>query len=285
MSLDDRRLRDLIVESQDLQTDALRSARPLRQHLADIGRSRRGRPTDLDEVRQFADDRRRLLRNGGFGVGVLASKGLIGTAFGAAVLGIVARPVSAQEDVDVQILNTASSLENLAVATYGAALGLDFIADGNPIVKAFAETTMSQHAEHGAAFNAQAEALGGTRQDGTNPVYTPIVEEATPGLTDPSAVVSLAATIEEVAGDTYLANLALLQDPTTRSLMGSVLGVEVQHLAVLRAVGALLDGGAPDLIAIPTDVAALPAAAGSVAFPEAMYTADKASPPEEGAVQ
>ena len=63
------------------------------------------------------------------------------------------------------------------------------------------------------------------------------------------------------------------------------MGVESQHLATLRAVGALLAGGAPDLIAIPTDVAQLPAAAGSVAFPDAFQGMTMASPPEEGAVK
>jgi len=63
-----------------------------------------------------------------------------------------------------------------------------------------------------------------------------------------------------------------------------VMGVETQHLATLRAVGALLEGGVPELIAIPTDLAALPAAAGSVAFPEPFEKPNLASPPEEGAV-
>ena len=44
-------------------------------------------------------------------------------------------------------------------------------------------------------------------------------------------------------------------------------------------------GGAPDLIAIPTDLAKLPAAAGSVAFPDAFGGVTMASPPEEGAVK
>ncbi len=68
--------------------------------------------------------------------------------------------------------------------------------------------------------------------------------------------------------------------------MASVMGVECQHLAALRAVGALIEGGAPELIAIPlgADVAKLPAAAGSVAFPEAFQGTTMASPPEEGAV-
>ena len=67
-------------------------------------------------------------------------------------------------------------------------------------------------------------------------------------------------------------------------LMGSVMGVECQHLATLRAVGALLDGGAEGLIAIPTQVNQLPAAAGSVAFPDPFEAPNKAEPPESGAV-
>ncbi len=45
------------------------------------------------------------------------------------------------------VRSSAVSLELLAVATYGAALELPFIANGNPVVKTFAETTMMQHSE------------------------------------------------------------------------------------------------------------------------------------------
>ena len=81
-----------------------------------------------------------------------------------------------------------------------------------------------------------------------------------------------------------MSNMALLEDIDTKKIMASVMGVEAQHLAVLRAVGALL-GGAPDLIKIPTEPAKLPAGAGSVSFPEAFEGTEKASPPEEGAVK
>lgn len=37
--------------------------------------------------------------DGGFGLGALASRGLLGAGFGSAIVGIVARPVSAQEGV------------------------------------------------------------------------------------------------------------------------------------------------------------------------------------------
>ena len=66
--------------------------------------------------------------------------------------------------------------------------------------------------------------------------------------------------------------------------MGSVMGVETQHLATLLAVAALLPANDPSLIAIPVDASKLPAAAGSVGFPDAIPAAVNASPPAEGAV-
>lgn len=282
MMLNDRAMRSLLEESQDLQVDAMRDTKAPLAELRDIRASRAGKPPDVERIREYELGRRTLLKAGGFGLGVLATSGLITTAFGQQVAAVVGAPAQVDTDVDIQIFQTAVSLENLAVAAYAAALELPFITD-NDVIRTFAETTMMQHSEHAAAFNAQSESLGGARQDGTNPKYTPIVEGT--DLPDAMAVVELAATLEEVATDTYLANLSLLSEGNMRLLMASVMGVETQHLAVLRAVGALLDGGVPELIAIPTDVAALPAAAGSVSFPEPFEEPNLASPPEEGAVQ
>jgi hypothetical protein len=283
MSFDQTGLRELITESEDLQADALRDMKPVLADLTEIGNERRHRPIDLDQVRQVNAERRSLVRKGGFGLGALAGRGLLATGFGAALASLVASPVSAQEPVDVQVLQTASSLETLAVATYTAALTLPFIS-ANATVKAFAETTMKQHADHNAAFQAQTEALGGTRQTEQNPKYHQVVKDAMPGLVDAPKVVELAIALEEVATQTYVNNMTLLGDTDAKKVMASVMGVEAQHLAVLRAVGALL-GAAPELIKIPTEPAKLPAAAGSVSFPKPFEGTDNASPPEEGAIQ
>jgi len=284
LSIDESTLNELLIESKDLQADALRDVRSTLPDLREIGASRRGRPADLDRVRAYNTSRRDLLKKGGFGIGGLASRGLLGGAFGSTLLGIVARPASAQSGVDTQILNTASSLENLAVATYDAALGLDFIR-ANETITAFARETMQQHGEHGQAFNAQAVALGGQEQTETNSKYQAVVDETLPTLIDALAVAELAATLEEVATSTYVANMSLFADKESKAIMASVMGVEAQHLATLRAVAALLSNGLDDLVRIPTDVAALPDVAGSVAFPSAFQSVEKASPPEEGAVQ
>ena len=240
MTVDDRALHGLIVESQDLQADALRDMKGKLSDAAELSHDRGRASLDPDTIQSFNEGRRSALRNGGLGMGAFAARGLVAGGIGAALTGILAAPASAQDGgMDVQILQTAASLENLAVATYGAALGLDFIKSGNAVVKKFAETTMKQHDEHADAFNAMAKTLKGAEQK------------------------------------------------DTKALMASVMGVESQHLATLRAVAALLAGGdaGAALIAIPTNVAKLPAAAGSVAFPKPFEPTDMASPPEEGAVK
>ncbi len=280
--LDEPALERLIEESQDLHTDAMSVARTTMPDLADYAADRRrgGHQADDAVIEQFDEARKNLIRRISLAVGGLFGAGVVSSVFAGTAS-------AADGDIDVMQLQTAVSLELLAVATYGAALTLPFITDGNPVIVKFAQTTMSQHDEHRQAFSAQTKTLGGTDQTKTNPKYTPIVEAAKPTLKAPIDVVKLAATLEQVATETYLADLNRYTDVTSRVLMASVMGVECQHLATLRAVGALLDGGAPDLIKIPlgADVAKLPAAAGSVAFPEAFEGITMASPPEEGAVK
>lgn len=278
MLIDDKRLADLIEESQDQQSEAMQVSKASISDLRDYANDRRHSTIITpDEIRSLEESRSNLKSRLGF----IAGAGVVG----AAVSAILSRPVAADSALDVQILQTASSLEILAVATYGAALTLPFIKDGNAVVVAFATMTMGQHDEHRKAFQAQTKALGGKIQETPNPKYAPVVEKAKPTLKTPADVVGLAATLEQVATETYLNDMNMFTDKTAQALMASVMGVESQHLAVLRAVGALLAGGAPELIALPTDVAKLPAAAGSVAFPDAFQGTTMASPPQEGALK
>lgn len=289
MSIDERKLNELMVESQDLQVDALNGIKATLPELAEIRDERRDQPVDREEIARFNTNRRGLLAKMGIGAGGLATRGLIGGGIGGLAAAILATPARADKPLDIQILQTASSLERLAVNTYGVALGLPFIKNGNATVVAFAKETMRQHDEHRKAFQAQTTALGGKVQDQPNPKFQEVVNKAAPGLKGPLDVVKLAAALEEVATDTYLVNLTLFEDVKSKSIMGSVMGVEAQHLATLRAVQALLEGNAPDLIKVPigADLAKLPAAAGSVAFPEAfeMTTEDGIAGPETGAVK
>jgi hypothetical protein len=286
MRIDERAVDELIVESQDLQVDAMRNSKATIRDLAEVREERRGQEVDPDQVAGFNLGRRQLLARLGAVGGGVAGVGLLGGGIGTAMASILARPAAADQAIDVQILQTASSLERLAVNTYGVALTLPFIKSGNAVIVKFAQTTMMQHDEHRKAFQAQTTSLGGKAQDSPNPKYAPIVAAAAPTLKAPLDVVKLAMTLENVARDTYLSDLAQFSDTKSLQLMATVMGVETQHLAVLRAVAALISGGAPQLIAIPTMVSALPAAAGGVGFSDGPFPMPTmASPPAEGAMQ
>ena len=114
MALDDRAFGQLIEESQDLHSDAMRTTHASLEHMVETRREQPSRDDhDSDASRRFAQDRRRLLTRGVMGAGGLAAAG-----FGAALLSTMSSPAFADQSMDVQMLQTAASIENLAVATY-----------------------------------------------------------------------------------------------------------------------------------------------------------------------
>ncbi len=284
MGIDDTRLRDLLEQSQDLHSDAMTMSRYELDELVETGRDARRAGDDELLVASPVDEvhRRSTLLGGLPKGGVLAAAGL-----GTAMAALLATPAFADKAMDVQMLQTAASIENLAVATYDVALTLDFIggASANAVVKAFVEKTKEQHQQHAEAFNAAATRLGGKAQDQPDPVLLGVVNNARPTLTGPAEVVALAIELEDGAAQTYVANTGAYANTNARSVAASIMGVEAQHVAVLLAVQALVGAGAADLIALPPDAAKLPAAAGSVGFPNAFYPTTDARPANEGAVQ
>lgn len=268
----------LLEESQDVHRDAMVTTTTA---LDEMVESRAGVPVDPDEARESAERRTAQRRHVTFGGGLLAAAGVV-----AALDALTSSPAFAASSPDVQTLQTAASIEVLAVGTYKTALTLPFIGGSaaNPVVKAFAMTTMQQHQQHQDAFNAAITRLGGTAQTDPDPVLAKVVQAAVPGLTGPAPVVALALELEQGAAETYVADVATLGDANAKKLTASVMGVEAQHASVLLAVQALLAAGAPQLITLsPTDVAGLPAAAGSVGFPQAFFPTDMARPATEGA--
>jgi hypothetical protein len=283
MSIDERALEQLIEQSEDLQADAMRATEEPLSELTERGLERRAHGgEDLDETRHFESQRNAFVRSGAFSGGMLAAAG-----FGAALIGLMDTPAWADKSSDVQMLQTAASIENLAVATYDVALTLPFIggADANGVVKAFVMKTKDQHQEHADAFNAAVKTLGGKEQKDPDPVLLTVVNNAKPTLTGPAPVVALALQLENGAAQTYVANTAALTDADARKVTASIMGVEAQHAAILYAVQALVAGGAADLIALPPDAAKLPAAAGSVGFPDPFFKTDEARRADEGAVK
>jgi hypothetical protein len=282
LTYDERALSALTDESQDLQSDSLRATRLALDEFVETSHEE-GEVRDPDDPVALDDTfqrQRRLTRGavaalvaGGFGAGVAALMG--------------ATAAAASNSTDVMIMQTAASIEVLAVATYTKALTLPFIggSSANPIVTAFATTTKGQHAAHLAAFNAAAQQLGGKPQTVADPKYAPVVAKAVPTLKTPLDVVNLAKTLEMVAAQTYVNDCGLLASSASRKVTASIMGVEAQHVAVLDAVAALLAAGAPQLISLaPGTAAKLPAVAGSVGIPYEFYPTSMASPASEGAV-
>ena len=284
MALDKRALEALIEKSDDLQSDAMRTTKQGLSELVEHGRERRNSGGyEPEENRTFQTDRRGLIVKG------LTAAGLFGAA-GTGLLRLFDQPALADTPMDIQAAQTAASIENLAIAVYKKAGGLSFmqtIADpAGSTVKAFVTKTVQQHTDHAAAFNAAARALGGKEQTGLDmPVYNGVVTPALATLKSPLDVVKFASQLELVAAETYSAQTAAVGDKSLRNTFASIMGVENQHVSILLAVAALLEGGAPQLIKLGPPADQLPAAAGSVGFPDPFLKTDMARPATEGAVQ
>lgn len=193
------------------------------------------------------------------------------------------RPAAAAASDDVKALQTAASIENLAISVYTKAAGLSFIKGGNKLVAEFITKTLGQHTAHAKAFNAAAVKAGGKKQTGPDPKYQKIVAAALPTIKGPGDVIALAITLEDAAAQTYSRNVTQVATSELRLLFGSIAPVEAAHKAVLLAVQGLL-ADAPDLIAMPTKPAKLPKVAGNIGVPDSFYSLDKASPVAEGAL-
>ena len=277
MSVDERAFAALIEESQDLHRDAMATTRTSLQEMVEIGRENAADPEN-DDPR--STHQRRLLASGIGGGRALAAAGV-----GGALLALMARPAFADQTADVQMLQTATSIEILAIATYDTALKLPFAGSLPKVVQTFATTTKQQHMDHMQAFNAAVLALKGKPQTAPDPVLLDVVNKAKPGLTGPGPLVDLAITLEMGAAETYVAFVTTLSDKSARDTTASIMGVEAQHVAVLNAVKALVGAGHPEYITLPPPLAKLPAAAGSVGFPNSFYPYDQARPAGEGAVK
>lgn len=230
---------------------------------------------ELDDLVQVS--RRRFLTTGlAAGVGAASCAG--------ALASLAAIPAAADTALDIQVLQTATALENVLVSAYQAALGLDFVKNSEGSLQLFLQTTANQHSEHANAFRARTAALGGPEQPGPHSGAQQLVTDALPSLTDALRVVQLAEQIETIATQTYLDAVAQVDDDVSRQLIATIMGVESQHAGMLRAVAALLAADAPELFTIPTNPAALPSAFGSVATADAVEPTTKAVKADSGAV-
>ena len=281
-----RELSKLLEESQDLQADALRPTNDALDEL--VERNHSAQEEDRAANVAFHEEHQRSLRSS------IGATTVLGAAGGMALVGVLASAAAATSSSDVQLLQTAASIENLAVATYKTALTLPYIGgpSADPVITKFAQVTMGQHVQHADAFNAAAKHLGGKAQNKPDPAFVPVVNKAVASLGTATAtqgslgVVGLAVELENIAAETYVKDTTLVQSSSNKALFASIMGIEAQHVSVLLAVQALLKADAPQLISLsPDTAAALPAVAGSVGFPNAFYQTNMAAPAKQGALQ
>jgi hypothetical protein len=189
--------------------------------------------------------------------------------------------------LDVQVLQTAASMENLLITTYEALLLLPLVtgSSANPVLKTFFTTARNQHIEHGIACNELATKLGGRAQPGSNPGLASIATRAR-SAGDLAQVVDLALQLETACADTHQNAVGLLGDLNARRLVASILGVEAQHRGLLLVAKALVDNRMPDLVGLdPAVVDRLPPEAPLAGFPDTFSKADQARPATEGALR
>jgi hypothetical protein len=257
----------------------------------------------LEEVQDRDADRRGALRTIGRAVGAVATGCLGGMLTGLlpAPRKAAASTAKASADValDIQMLQTASSLETLLVDLYGAALGtgpqganapsakglatMSNVTARDTLVKLLTET-QNQHREHRLAFQTVTLALGGKEQHDPNPKYTSGVASA--DVSSPLHLVDYAAVLEKIVTDTYVVDLTLAENVRAKETLAGVMAVEAQHLALLRTVGALLRDGTPQFLRIPfgSDLVNIPATLAAIAVPLAIDEVSSTAEPESGAV-
>ncbi|MDQ4097948.1 MAG: ferritin-like domain-containing protein [Actinomycetota bacterium] len=209
---------------------------------------------------------------------------------GAALLQLGAGRTRATADpaFDIQLLQTAASVENVLVSTYETLLAVPLLSgpNANPVLKALLTTARAQHGDHATACNELATKLGGGAQNGPNPGLAQVVNRARPGSSDLGATVELALQLELASAQTYHNHVGLLGDLNARRLAASILGVESQHVGLLRVAQALVAARTPDLLSLEGEVRErLPPEAATAGFPESFSKSDQARPPTEGAVR
>ncbi len=193
-------------------------------------------------------------------------------------------PRRAPISLAVQVLQTAASLENLAVASYASAARVPAVREGNPALAEFLRRTRAQHAAHATAFNAAVARAGGRAQHAPDPRYAVPVTRALAGLTNAASVVSLLESLEDVNAQSYT-RYASLTAPKLRMMFVSVATVEAAHRSFLLTALKLLTVGDASLLAAPAAAPGLPDAAGAAGFPRAFYPTAQASAINEGAVR
>lgn len=192
---------------------------------------------------------------------------------------------TSEAPLDVQVLQTAAALENLAVVSYTSAASMPFVAAGSAQLRDLIARNRAHHAAHAQTFNQAVVKAGGAQQHAPDARYAESVGQMLAGMKGPSSLAGLLNEIEGIIAQTCTRYASLAAGGTLRSLFVNVASVEAQHSAELMIVRMLLDGGHHDLGVIGADARTLPASAGTAGIPQVTYPTADASAINEGVVR
>ena len=182
-------------------------------------------------------NRRNFLKMGGLtvlGGAILAVTGPELVAAAASKKKATPATKATKTTLDVSILRTASSIEELAVAAYQIAIdsGLVKTAAIGDAAKYF----QAQHKEHSALFQGLTKKAGGAPFAKANPALLTALGPQIKALKDELGIVAFALSLEQIAASTYQSNVGSFTDATLNKAIMSVGGVEARHAAVLAGV-------------------------------------------------
>lgn len=140
---------------------------------------------------------------------------------------------------DLKVVALATALENQAVGAYTAALSAATagkLGAVPPAVATFAQTAMSQHADHAKAWNAVLSSAGKPTITTVPLAGQPAVQQALGAVTDVGGVAKLALQLENQAAQTYLFAAFNVASAGGIATAASIAPVEAMHAAILQFV-------------------------------------------------
>ncbi len=134
---------------------------------------------------------------------------------------------------DKVLLQTAQSIEVLAVQTYKKALDSGLITD--QAVKDVATLFQSQHQDHADALDDAVKAAGGKPVTSPNQyLLDSTLQKEIDALTDQQSVLVLARELENIAAQTYTQAGGVLTTPQLRQTAMTIGDTEARHITVLN---------------------------------------------------
>lgn len=241
IQISESEVRELTVELDDRHHEAMPKVYEAVAEWAELRKE--SAVESLHDLGSFAASRRGFLAGAGLTIGglVLAACGSsssksssTSTTKAAAASGSGGTKLTG----DLAVAALATSLENLAVATYQG--GIDAAMQGKlgtvpPAVVTFARTAQQQHRDHAAAWNAILTSAGKPKVTGVDTtVKTAVVDPAFAQVKDVPGLAKLALQLESVAAATYLESIGLVKGSGGIKIAASIHPVEMQHAAILN---------------------------------------------------